>query len=159
MIKSTVLAQVEYLNSKSEKDRKEIGQYFTGDPVSNYMASLFDEDTIPDNVSILDAGAGAGILTISTALYCIDKGKKSVHAVLYEIDDNALEVLSESMEDLKGFIEAQDGQFTYEIRNKDFVLDRPDQKGGELRHFLYQSALFQIQLQVFTLCLCHHGSL
>ena len=129
MIKSTVLAQVEYLNSKSEKDRKEIGQYFTGAPVSNYMASLFDEDTIPDNVSLLDAGAGAGILTISTALYCIDKGKKSVHAVLYEIDDNALEVLSESMEDLKGFIEAQDGQFTYEIRNKDFVLDRPDQKG------------------------------
>lgn len=129
MIKSTVLAQVEYLNSKSEEDRKEIGQYFTGAPVSNYMASLFDEDNVPDEVSILDAGAGAGILTISTALYCIDNGKKSVHAVLYEIDDNALEVLSQSMEDLKGFIEAQDGQFSYEIRNKDFVLDRPDQQG------------------------------
>lgn len=129
MIKATVLAQVEYLNSKSDQDRKEIGQFFTGAPVSNYMASLFDEDSIPDEVTVLDAGAGAGILTISTALYCIEKGKKSVHAVLYEIDDNALEVLGKSMEDLKGFIEAQDGQFTYEIRNKDFVLDRPDQKG------------------------------
>ena len=80
-IEDIITLQSGFLSSKPMEARKVLGQFFTGLTVSDYMASLI---TKPKNktIRILDAGAGTGILTASTALRCLDLGCKAVHAIL-----------------------------------------------------------------------------
>lgn len=117
--------QSEFLNSKLIDDRKVLGQFFTGINVSDYMASLIDKPK-SKTVRILDAGAGTGILTASTALRCLDLGCKTVHAVLYELDCEAVPSLEQTLKIVQNTFSQQRGTFTFEIRCEDFVLARPD---------------------------------
>ncbi len=125
MIEAAAFAQTEYLNSKSGSERKDLGQYFTGSAVADYMASMIGRFNVP-KVRILDAGAGAGILTISAALRCLDLGNNKVHATLYEIDSDAISCLEKNMERVTQQFKEKGGNFTFEIHHKDFVLSRPD---------------------------------
>lgn len=125
MIEKASLEQTKFLNNKTSIERKELAQYFTDDLVAEYMASMIN-DTDEDHIKILDAGAGAGILTIAAALRCLDLGKKTIHAVLYELDSSVIPLLEQNMIDISKIFSAKDSMFTYEIRNEDFVLARPD---------------------------------
>ncbi|MBV34397.1 MAG: methyltransferase [Rickettsiales bacterium] len=125
MVEAAALAQTEYLHSKPEVERKNLGQYFTGSAVADYMASLMKPTEVP-LLRILDAGAGAGILTISAALHYLENGVKHVHAVLYEIDEDALAHLAINMEQVSEEFQARGGNFTFDIRHEDFILSRPD---------------------------------
>jgi len=125
MIEAVALTQSRHLNRKTEAERKNLGQYFTGAPVADYMASLIKPIDAPI-VRILDAGAGTGILTISAALHCLKMGKTKVHAVLYEIDDHTIALLKTNMQQLSDHFQKNKAQFTFEIRHKDFLLSRPD---------------------------------
>lgn len=124
-IEDIISLQSEFLNSKSIDDRKDLGQFFTGAIVSDYMASLINKPK-SKTVRILDAGAGTGILTASTALRCLDLGCKTVHAVLYELDSEAVPNLEQTLKIVQNTFSQQRGTFTFEIRCKDFVLARPD---------------------------------
>lgn len=117
--------QSDFLNSKTIEARKSLGQFFTGSIVSDYMASLVK---IPKGgvIRLLDAGAGTGILTASTALHCLDVGCKSVHAVLYELDSKAIKNLEYTLNIVQDTFNQQRAIFTYEIRCEDFILARPD---------------------------------
>jgi len=119
--------QSAFLRSKSLKSRKILGQYFTGLIVSNYMASLVIKPK-SKTIRILDAGAGTGILTASTALHCLGMGCKTVHAVLYELDCEAVVSLEQTLKIVQNKFCKQLGTFTYEICCEDFVLARPDKK-------------------------------
>ncbi|MCI5130508.1 MAG: hypothetical protein D3904_03060 [Candidatus Electrothrix sp. EH2] len=43
-----------------------------------------------NQLRLLDAGAGTGILTVSAALQCLNFGAGTVDAVLYELDSKAV---------------------------------------------------------------------
>jgi len=116
-----------FLRSKSLKSRKILGQFFTGLIVSDYMASLVIKPK-SKTIRILDAGAGTGILTASTALHCLGMGCKAVHAVLYELDCEAAVSLEQTLKIIQSKFCRQLGTFTYEICCEDFVLARPDKK-------------------------------
>lgn len=120
-----IALQSNFLASKSMKHRKTLGQFFTGSIVSDYMASLVTKPK-SETVRILDAGAGTGILTASTALRCLDIGCKTVHAVLYELDSEAVPNLEQTLKIVQNTFSQQRGTFTFEIRCEDFVLARPD---------------------------------
>lgn len=124
-----VAIQSEFLSIKSMAERKTLGQFFTGSIVSDYMASLVSKP-MGDNVRILDAGAGTGILTASTALHCMDLGCRSVHAVLYELDKDAVTSLDQTLKITQSIFEQQRAVFTYEIHIEDFVFARPDKDNG-----------------------------
>lgn len=117
--------QGDFLNTKPRDQRKKLGQFFTGITISDYMASLVK---VPNkkSIRILDAGAGAGILTASTALHCLNEGSKSVHAVLYELDKEAIQSLKQTMDIVRNIFEEYQSSFTFEIRCEDFILARPD---------------------------------
>ena len=119
--------QSDFLSSKSKDDRKLLGQFFTGAIVSEYMASLVVKPK-SKNVRILDAGAGTGILTASTALHCLSIGCNSVHAVLFELDGDAIENLKRTLQIVQNLFIQHKASFTYEIRCEDFVLSRPDKE-------------------------------
>ncbi len=117
--------QSNFLGSKPMYMRKTLGQFFTGPIVSDYMASLVNK---PKNntVRILDAGAGVGILTASTALRCLNIGCKTVHAVLYELDSEVVPNLEQTLKVVQNTFSQQRGTFSFEIRCENFVLARPD---------------------------------
>ena len=125
LMEEIVSLQSEFLGTKLFEARKSLGQFFTESNVSDYMASLVSK---PDNkqIRVLDAGAGTGILTASTALRCLDLGCNTVHAVLYEIDDAALPNLERTLKIVQKTFNQRCGTFTYEVRCEDFVLARPD---------------------------------
>lgn len=120
-----IALQSDFLASKSMDERKSLGQFFTGIIVSDYMASLINKPK-SKIVRILDAGAGTGVLTASTALYCLDLGCKTVHAVLYELDSEAVPNLEQTLKIVQNVFVQQCGTFTFEIRCEDFILARPD---------------------------------
>jgi len=124
-IEDIVALQSSFLASKSMDTRKAFGQFFTGAVVSDYMASLINKPK-SKSVRILDAGAGTGILTASTALGCLDLGCKTVHAVLYELDGEVIANLEQALKIVQNTFSQQHGIFSFEIRCEDFVLARPD---------------------------------
>lgn len=125
MIKKAFLEQNEFLSNKTNAERKELAQYFTDNLIAEYMASMIN-DTDISKIRILDAGAGAGMLTIAAALRYLELGKNTIHAVLYELDSDVIPLLSQNMREIAEIFSAKDCTFTYEIRNEDFVLSRPD---------------------------------
>jgi adenine-specific DNA-methyltransferase len=125
--------QGDFLASKSMDVRKSLGQFFTGLIVSNHMASLINKPK-GGAVRILDAGAGTGILTASTALHSLKMGCKTVHAVLYELDEEAIASLEQTLKIVQNTFGQHRAKFTYEVRNEDFVLARPD-KDDDIQAF------------------------
>lgn len=89
----------QYIDSMPKKERKKYGQFFTSKETARFMAGLYH---IPDNkskVSILDAGAGSGIL--SCALLERLEQMSSVQIIeltCYENDENILELLSDNIQ-------------------------------------------------------------
>jgi len=121
--------QSDFLGSRPMDERKTLGQFFTRSIVSDYMASLINKPK-SKTVRILDAGAGTGILTASTALRCLNLGCQAVHAVLYELDKEAIPNLEQTLEIIQNTYRQQLRTFTYEIFCEDFVLARPDKNEG-----------------------------
>lgn len=101
-----------YIDSMPKKERKKYGQFFTSKETARFMAGLYDISEKKSKVSILDAGAGSGIL--SCAL--IERLEQSdfvqtIELTCYENDDNILELLKENLrvcqENLKKDIQIQ----------------------------------------------------
>ena len=89
-------AEIRSEYSKSYPAKKELGQYFTGLETADYMAEMIQPVHAPV-VRILDAGAGAGVLTFSVSMRCLKTGHSRMHAVLYEMDKNILPQLEANM--------------------------------------------------------------
>lgn len=122
-----VSLQSAFLRSKSVQERKTLGQFFTSPVVADYMASMLHKPKRKE-ISILDAGAGTGVLTAATAVHLLELGYKAVHAVLYELDSTVITHLNQTMKVIENLYQSKKGKFTFEVRNIDFVLDRPDKK-------------------------------
>lgn len=87
-----------YIDSMPKKERKKYGQFFTSEETARFMAGLYD---IPDNkpkVSVLDAGAGSGILSCAL-IERLEKieSVQTIELTCYENDDNILGLLEENL--------------------------------------------------------------
>ncbi len=87
-----------YIDSMPKNERKKYGQFFTSKETARFMAELYD---IPDSklkVSILDAGAGSGILSCAL-LERLERmvAVQTIELTCYENDDNILELLRENL--------------------------------------------------------------
>jgi len=52
----------DYIESMPKKERKKYGQFFTSKETARFMAGLYAISPERQTVSVLDAGAGSGIL-------------------------------------------------------------------------------------------------
>lgn len=87
-----------YIDDMPKKERKKYGQFFTSKETARFMAELYN---IPDNqsrISILDAGAGSGILSCALLerLERMDS-VQTIDLTCYENDDNILGLLRENV--------------------------------------------------------------
>lgn len=89
-----VVRTTEYIGQMPKSQRKKYGQFFTSKETAMFMAGLFDISANRTSLSILDPGAGSGILAVALLdrLQTIPS-MKHVELVCYETDENVIPLL------------------------------------------------------------------
>lgn len=97
MLEKIIERTNQYIDSMPKKERKIYGQFFTSMETARYMANLFE---IPHQrrLTILDAGAGSGILSCALAerLDSIEEIEE-IEITCYETDENVFSLLKENL--------------------------------------------------------------
>ena len=88
----------QYIEDMPKKERKKYGQFFTSVETARYMAGLFVIPGEKQVVTVLDAGAGPGILSCALIerLEMISE-ITSIQVTCYETDINVLPILQENL--------------------------------------------------------------
>ena len=99
MIDHAYVLTTEYINQMPKAQRKQYGQFFTSKETAAFMAELFAIPEDRSSLSVLDPGAGSGILSIALlerleSVKTIDR----VEFVCYENDPNIIELLRSNMD-------------------------------------------------------------
>lgn len=110
----------------------ELGQFLTAPPVADFMASMFGP--LPKTVRLLDAGAGAGALTLAFVSRCCKKGEgvRAIEATLYELDPEILDHLSATMRECERRCSDAGIRFTFTLESADFVQAMSPRLVGDL---------------------------
>lgn len=113
----------EYSLSITRQERKKIGQFFTAKEDAMYIASLFDLSISKHEISILDPGAGFGILSLAL-LQRIELEAPHIHAVhivCYETSE-----VHAHLESIYSLVSSNTSvKMTYTIKKEDYILSQP----------------------------------
>ena len=110
-------------NGRTQRsERSDIGQFLTPTAIARFMASLFEANRC-DQVRILDAGAGAGVLFLAYVEALVGEVKRplSIEVVAYENDRSILPELQNTMTRCAAACEDAGIVFNGEIRSEDFI--------------------------------------
>lgn len=87
-----------FISAMPKIQRKEYGQFFTAPLTADFMASLANIDYDKAKLSILDAGAGSGILSASIVAHLREHDYNGdIELTCYETDPNVLHLLNENL--------------------------------------------------------------
>ena len=105
------------------RERSRIGQFLTPAPIAHFMAGLFQRDV--KEARILDAGAGAGVLSAAAVETFISrKGRlRSIEVTAYESDELVLPYLEDALTHCEAVCAEADITFHAKTQGKDFVAD------------------------------------
>ena len=94
----------QYIEDMPKKERKKYGQFFTSVETARYMAELFIIPTQKQVLTLLDAGAGSGILSCAI-VERLEKfpGIKCIEITCYETDANVLPLLRNNLSYIQEF--------------------------------------------------------
>jgi adenine-specific DNA-methyltransferase len=125
-ITENLLYQVELIhtaanNQISQDHKNQKGQFLTPLSIASLMANMFDFSL--SEISLLDAGAGAGALltTVVAELCQLQKKPKSLHITAYEIDPILINYLEKTLECCHNACKQLGIKFTYKIYHSDFI--------------------------------------
>ncbi len=122
-----------YIDSMPKKERKKYGQFFTSKETARFMSKLYSIPKNKSEVSILDAGAGSGILSCAL-LERLERmaSVQTIELTCYENDDNILGLLRENLHTYQdNYITSQYLDFNHmlggnpEPKKYDFVIGNP----------------------------------
>ena len=133
MIDYVTTATTKYIEQMPKAQRKKYGQFFTSKETAVFMAELFDLQSVLGPVSILDPGAGSGIL--STAL--IERMQRvasitKIELVCYESDTNILELLRSNLD---WVCDHATKKIKYKIISDNYILSQV----ADYNHMLWES--------------------
>lgn len=113
----------EFLAEMPKEVRKKHGQFFTSVEVARFMANLFTVHST--EVSILDPGAGSGILSIAF-LERLDKEKsvRKVSLTCYETDASILPLLKQNLIYAQSVVSFE---LHFNILHKNYILSQQDE--------------------------------
>jgi len=112
-----------FVESIPKKERKRYGQFFTSKKSASFMASLFTPDNNKTALSILDAGAGTGLLTVALVERLREKGYSGhITVTCYETDEKVLATLTANMQQL-----AERCSIEFTIRTENYLLENEQQ--------------------------------
>ena len=110
------------LRGDAKTHRKSLGQFFT--PIEVAQQMLQPIGALPDEVRVLDPGAGAGILSaaVFSQLLSSDRSTpREIEIVAYEIDANVLPYLRRTLEICASISSRKGIKFKYTIHIVDFI--------------------------------------
>ena len=98
MLKNIIEKTSQYIENMPKKERKKYGQFFTSMETAQYMAAMFVIPEKQEVISVLDAGAGSGILSCAM-IERLEKIEdiKEIELTCYETDENILPMLKENL--------------------------------------------------------------
>lgn len=120
LLDRVVESTTEYIETMPKTLRKKYGQFFTSKETAVFMAGLFNISEDRTDISVLDPGAGSGILSVALLERIDTLSVKKVNLVCYENDDKIIPILKDNLEYAKNNVSFQ---LTYEIRNENYILD------------------------------------
>jgi adenine-specific DNA-methyltransferase len=113
-----------FLENMPKSKRKKKGQFFTSVETARFMADMFDLSECKKHISVLDPGAGTGILSIAFLERIMSmESDISVSLTCYETDPEVLPVLKSNLQYAKG--EYPD-QIEYRVLEEDYILSQSD---------------------------------
>ena len=113
-----------YSENISINNQREKGQVFTPIKISSFMAKICDIQEL-DNISILDPGAGTGVLLASIVDRFIQLDKMNsikINIDCYEIDSNLCYYLQQTLIECRKRLKAINCEMNFHIYNEDFIL-------------------------------------
>ena len=119
MLNHVINTTNQYLEEFPKTERKKIGQFFTSKNTAIFMANMFKED-IDKDLTILDPGAGTGILSAALIERLQSLDLNSIHLVLYENDNNIIPTLEANC---KYLINSSKIPLTINLVKKNFILE------------------------------------
>lgn len=98
MLEKIIELTNEYIESMPKKERKKYGQFFTSMETARFMAGLYNIPKDLNRVTVLDAGAGSGILS-SAFIERLEsvENVKEIEITCYETDSNVLQLLKNNL--------------------------------------------------------------
>ncbi len=103
--------------------RAQIGQFLTPSAIARFMSSMFE--AVPQEVRILDPGAGAGVLFASLVDTLISRKNRplSIDVVAYETDSVILPFLKETVKRCEVLCTSNGIRFRGIVKHEDFLSD------------------------------------
>jgi adenine-specific DNA-methyltransferase len=111
----------QYIKTINLFEKKKDGQVFTPLEIAKYMTTMIE---LPENgFSLIDPGAGTGILLAAVCDRVCDKAKKpiNIEIIAYETDKNILPYLKSSLKFCKSTMKQKGHSLTYKILPSDFI--------------------------------------
>jgi adenine-specific DNA-methyltransferase len=103
------------------KDKRPKGQFFTPRQVSTFMAELFDINQ--DKITLLDPGAGTGVLTAAFCEKLLSRKKPVSLAIdAFESDPEIIPFLKRVLQECKKDLEEKGSKVEFNVLAKDFIL-------------------------------------
>lgn len=122
VIEHIIQTTTEYIEKMPKSVRKKYGQFFTSKETAIFMAGLFDISTAQEQVSVLDPGAGSGILAIALLERLLQqKNVNKISLVCYENDENVLSLLQSN---LAWVSKHYSQRIEYRIVSDNYILDQ-----------------------------------
>lgn len=115
-----------YAYGKLDPDRRgALGQYFTPVSVASFMAGFFEE--LPDEIALLDPGAGAGMLTAAFVRHALSQNPRprAIAVTAHEVDPRLIPFLRESMSLVEALCRQCGTRFSAEVVQGDFIASTP----------------------------------
>lgn len=125
-------ARVDTSARLDSKRRTKLGQFFTPAVTARLMASMFTSP--PLTLSLLDAGAGIGLLTAAfVADVCRRETKPDrLSVTAFELDETLGSQLEETLEACREICVGAGVGFDFEIRHEDFIAAAAESLRGDL---------------------------
>lgn len=109
-----------FLEEMPKAVRKKKGQFFTSKETAKYMADMFDLSILPEQITILDPGAGSGILSAAIIDRLNEVGSfKSIRLTCYETDPEIKPVLENTLALIKALSAIP---LEYELISEHYIL-------------------------------------
>lgn len=104
------------------KRRADLGQFLTPEPVAVDMAAMFGQ--LPDEVRLLDAGAGVGSLTAAFVAEALSRKEppRSISVTAFEVDPALAELLAQTLDDCRAACKEAGVRFASRIVEDDYIL-------------------------------------
>ena len=127
------LSQI-YNQTQAKNTKKVKGQFFTSKLIAEFMATLSRQNK--SDVSILDPGAGTGILTAAVIEKLLHSSNvKNIEFTAYETDPEVIPFLKNVVGETKKYLKKRGVSFESKIIEKDFVLSNADVLTTNLTNF------------------------